>query len=81
MNILKRTETPVIPAFIPAPKLTVTKTKLVNPNIIECPAVMFANKRIIKANGFVMVPTNSIICINGKGALRKVGTSGQNKSL
>ena len=37
-------------------------------NTIMCPAVMFANKRIINANGLVKIPTNSIGIIIGNKA-------------
>ena len=42
----------------------------VNDSMIICPAVMFANKRIIKANGFVKTPiisTGTIIGSNQTG--------------
>src|SRR5690554_109832 len=45
----------------------------VNDNMIMCPAVMFANKRIIKANGFVIIPISSIGIIIGNNA---IGTPG-----
>ena len=34
-------------------------------NMIICPAVMFANKRIINEAGFIKIPANSIRAKNG----------------
>lgn len=45
----------------------------VNDNIIMCPAVMFANKRIIKAKGFVKIPIISTGIIIGNN---QAGTPG-----
>ena len=64
--------------FNPIPKPTpidqpkkITQVKL---RITACPAIMFANKRIIKANGLVNTPNNSIAGIKGTGTFRNVGT-------
>lgn len=53
-------------------KIKINDNKL---KIKICPAVMFANKRIIKANGLVKIPINSIGTINnfkgpGTGGLK-----------
>ena len=40
----------------------------ISDNTMMCPAVMFANKRIIKAKGLVKIPTNSIGIIMGNKA-------------
>ena len=71
----------LIPAFKAGPKLTVRNIIQVNPNIMEWPAKIFANKRIIKAKGFVNIPTNSIAGIIGMGAFSHKGTSGQKISF
>ena len=42
-----------------------TKIKEIKLRIIMCPAVMFANSRIIKAKGFVKIPITSIGTIKG----------------
>ena len=70
----------------PAP--TATPIMLENMNIsaistkiIMCPANMFAKRRIISAIGLVNVPIISISGINGSGAFKNTGTSGQNISL
>ena len=47
---------------------------------IAWPAIMLAKSRIISANGFVNIPTNSITGITGTGALSPFGTSGQTMS-
>lgn len=51
-------------------KININETK---ENIIMCPAVMFANKRIIKAKGLVITPINSIGANNN---LTGTGTPG-----
>ena len=48
------------PAMMFSPLFEATKIKEIKLNIIMCPAVMFANSLIIKANGFVNIPTISI---------------------
>ena len=53
----------------------------INTKIIMCPAKIFAKRRIISAIGLVNVPIISISGINGSGALRNTGTSGQKISL
>lgn len=49
--------------------------------IMACPAIMFAKRRIINANGLVSTPNNSITGIMGTGAFKNIGTSGQNISF
>ena len=48
---------------------------------IACPAIILANRRIINANGFVKIPTNSMTGIIGIGIFNQVGTLGQNMSF
>ena len=67
------TATPIRPANM--------KISDINTKIIMCPANMFAKRRIIRAIGLVSVPIISISGINGSGALRNTGTSGQKISL
>ena len=43
--------------------------------------MILANKRIIKAKGFVKIPNNSTTGINGTGHFNHVGTSGQRISF
>ena len=81
MKMLKSTETMLMEVLIATPMLAVTKMILVNAKIIECPAKILANKRIIKANGLVKRPNNSIAGINGMGHFKNVGTSGQRISF
>lgn len=54
---------------------TVLNMKMIdiNDRMIICPAVMFANKRIIKAKGLDIAPTNSI---GAKRILIGTGTPG-----
>ena len=79
--MLNRTETAVIEPLTTGPILAVTKTILVNAKIIECPAIILANKRIINANGLVKIPNNSIIGIKGIGHFKNTGTSGHSISF
>ena len=81
MKILNSTDTMLMEVLIATPMLAVTNTMLVNAKMMECPAMMLANRRIIKANGLVKIPNNSIAGINGIGHFRKVGTSGHNISF
>ena len=46
-----------------------------------CPASILAKRRIIKANGFVRIPKNSMNGIIGIGTFNHQGTSGQNISF
>ena len=48
---------------------------------MACPAIMLAKSRIIRAKGFVKIPTNSITGMMGIGAFNHVGTSGQKISF
>ena len=48
---------------------------------IACPAIILAKSRIIRAKGFVKIPTNSITGMMGMGALSHEGTSGQKISF
>lgn len=74
-------ETILIDVLITAPILAVTKMMLANAKMMECPAIMLANKRIIKANGLVNMPNNSMAGIKGTGHFNQVGTSGQRISF
>ena len=67
-----------IPALMANPRVAVIKISDDNTKIIVCPANMLANKRIIRANGFINMPKNSIIgSIGNGGAFIHIGTSGQ----
>ena len=81
MKMLNNTDTILIDVLMAAPILAVTNTILVNAKMMECPAKMLANKRIINANGFVKIPNNSMAGINGIGHFKNVGTSGQRISF
>lgn len=48
---------------------------------IACPAIMFANNRIIRAKGLVKILKNSMNGIRGIGTFNHIGTSGQNISF
>ena len=61
IKMLNSTETMLIDVLIATPILAVTNMILVNAKMIECPAKILANKRIIKANGLVKIPNNSIV--------------------
>ena len=58
---------------IPHAALLLIKMMDTNAKMIMCPAVIFANKRTIKAKGFVKIPMNSIGIIIGNKA---IGTPG-----
>ena len=80
----KRIDTTVMPILSCGPNgptLTVIKIKNASPSTIECPAKIFAKRRIINANGLVNMPTTSMTGIMGTGAFNQTGTSGQNISL
>ena len=49
---------------------------LINTVTIRCPAIIFANKRTIKTNGFVINPDSSTMGIKGMGNFNHQGTSG-----
>ena len=57
----------------PHAALLLIKIMEIKAKIMMCPAVMFANKRIIKAKGFVKIPINSIGIMMGNKA---IGTPG-----
>ena len=59
MNAQNSTETIVIPKFTNNPIDTVIKIRQVRARMIVCPAMILANRRIIKANGLVNTPKNS----------------------
>ena len=53
----------------------------VSDRIMAWPPIMLANKRTIRANGFVNMPNSSMTGIMGIGTFSHVGTSGQNISF
>lgn len=61
MNTENRTEAALIEALTAGPMATVRKTSDVNARMIMCPAKILANRRIVRARGFVRIPKNSII--------------------
>ena len=81
IKILNSTDTTVMDALIAVPIDIVINISMVSPITIECPAIIFAKRRIINENGLVMVPIISMACIKGMGAFSHVGTSGQKSSL
>ena len=81
MKILNNTDTILMEVLMAAPILAVTKMILVKARMMECPAKMLANKRIIKANGLVKIPNSSMAGIKGIGHFKNVGTSGQRISF
>ena len=50
-------------------------------NTIKCPPSILANRRTIKAMGFVKIPNSSIRGNSGIGHFNPIGTSGQNISF
>ena len=56
--------------------LSAINIKDIRLNIIMCPAVMFANKRIISEAGFIKIPANSI---RAKKGFNGTGTPGIQK--
>ena len=81
MNIVNSTETTVIEAFITAPIPAVTKTMHTKQRMAAWPPTMLAKSRIIRANGLVNMPMNSITGMKGTGTLSQAGTSGQKISF
>jgi hypothetical protein len=79
--MLKSTDTILMEELIAAPILAVTNIILVNAKMMECPANILANKRIIRANGLVNIPNNSMTGINGMGHFKNIGTSGHRISF
>ena len=71
----------VMEPFITGPNLAVTNITATSPNIIACPAIMFAKSLTINEKGFVNIPSISISWSIGIGHLRKIGPSGQNISF
>ena len=65
----------------PMPSAATRNIILVRAKAIAWPAIMLAKRRIIRANGFVNIPTNSIKGISGTGAFKSIGTSGQKISF
>ena len=80
MNTLIMTLTALMPRNTPIDLLATKKMMQTKDMAIACPAMILAKRRIIKANGFVKMPTNSMAGIRGK-ALRASGTSGQKISF
>ena len=77
MNTANATEMGLTPKPAAGPiKLPKIKIKLRKTVTIMCPANMLANKRIIKTNGFVIIPVISKKGISGMGSLSHIGTSG-----
>ena len=77
MKMQKRTLTTVIEAFMAAPIWAVTKTTLVKAKMMMWPAMMLAKRRTVSEKGLVNTPMNSMVGMMGRGAFRKMGTSGQ----
>lgn len=57
------------------------KIRQVSTSIAMRPASILAKRRIIKANGFVKIPKNSMKGIIGTGTFSHQGTSGQKISF
>ncbi len=78
-NAIETTDTPA-PTAIPIIDENIN-IRQISTNIIMCPANIFANNLIIRAIGFVRVEIISITGINGIGAFKNRGTSGQRTSF
>ena len=76
-----RTDIADIEAFNAGPNDAVIKTIQVNASMTECPAIILANRRTVKAKGFVKIPNSSIKGIIGIGTFSHNGTSGHNISF
>ena len=68
------------PVPIAVPMVQPRKMTHVKANIIACPAIILAKRRIISAKGLVKTPNNSMAGMMGI-AFRKRGTSGQKMSF
>ena len=71
----------VMDPFITGPSFAVTNITATSPNIIACPAMMFAKSLTMSENGFDINPNSSIVCIIGSGNFRNSGTSGHRISF
>ena len=67
--------------FKAGPILADMNIKQVSTSIAMCPASILAKRRIIRANGFVKIPKNSMNGIMGTGTFNHQGTSGQKMSF
>ena len=67
IKILNSTEATVSEPFKAGPILADMNIRHVSTSIAMCPASILAKRRIIKANGFVKIPKNSINGIMGTG--------------
>ena len=80
MNIISKKLTPlselIAPPIFPQMKITQVKDRM-----MAWPPMILANRRTIKAKGFVKMPKNSITGIIGTGTFNHVGTSGQKISF
>ena len=81
MKIENSTEMTVMEVPKTAPNDAVMKIMDTNDRMMACPAMMFANRRTVKAKGFVKIPNISMTGMNGTGTFSQVGTSGQNISF
>ena len=79
--MLNNTEATVSEPLIAGPMLADINIRQVSTNMAMCPDNMLANRRIIKANGLVNTPKNSINGIMGIGTFSHQGTSGQKISF
>ena len=81
IKMLNNTEATVSVPFSAGPMLAEIKIRQVSTSIAMCPASILAKRRIIKANGFVKIPKNSMNGIIGMGTFSHQGTSGQKISF
>ena len=79
--MLNNTEATVSVPFKAGPILADMNIKQVSTSIAMCPASILAKRRIIRANGFVKIPKNSMNGIMGTGTFNHQGTSGQKISF
>ena len=81
MKIPKSTDMTVMEPLMTGPAFTVMKIMATKLRMAACPAMMLANRRIIKANGLVKIPNSSIIGMRGTGTFNHKGTFGQKISF
>ncbi len=79
--MLKHSDTTVVSPVTAAPNAPNMKIRSVSTITTMWPPSMFANRRMVRAAGFVNTPNSSIAGIIGIGNFSQIGTSGQKISF
>ena len=81
MNTEKIMDTTVVAPVTTGPRAAKMKMSKVSTMTIMWPPIMLANRRTVRAAGFVNTPKSSMIGMMGIGNLSHRGTSGQKISF